>query len=167
MIDRTLVAIAGALLLAGCGGANTSSPKATAAGPYVKAHSVKQLMANVVEVQAQLFWRSAGSITDANGQQELAPAGDEGWQATRSAAATVAEMGNLLMTPLYAEGRGEDWTKFAQAMVRSGMRAERAAAERNSDAVFETGGALYETCQGCHQVYIKDPASPAQPATPS
>lgn len=165
MIRRLFIALAGAALLTGCGGsAGTSDKEAEAAGgPYVRAHSIRDLMANVVEVQAQVYWRSAGAISDEKGIRDLTPTTDEAWLATRSAAATVTEMGNLLMTPLYAEGRGDDWMQFSKALVEIGMRAEKAAADKNSDAVFEVGGTMYNVCQACHQVYPpKEVPTPGQ-----
>ena len=167
-------AIAATILLAGCSsktpepaakpGAAASS--ATPAPAYVQAHTLKALMANVVDPQAQIFWHSSGSISDAKGTRDLTPTTEEGWRATRSAAATVTEMGNLLMTPQYAKGHGEDWIQLAQALVQTGMKAEKAAADRNSDAIFETGGTLYEVCSACHQAYPPPVPATVAPAGP-
>jgi hypothetical protein len=168
MLNRNVIVIAGAMLFASCGTqpANESAD-AVAAGanngqPYVRAHSIQELMANIVEVQAQVFWGSSGWVVDETGEHDLTPTTDERWLATRSAAATVAEMGNLLMTPLYAQDRGKDWIQFSQALVQVGMRAEKAAVDRNTDAIFETGGTMYRVCQACHQVYIKGNLPPVQ-----
>ena len=87
------------------------------------------------------------------GEHDIRPQTDEDWRTTRVAAASITEYGNLLMTPLYAEGRGEDWTDFARGLVEIGMRAEQAAIDRNPDAVFEVGDNLYNVCAGCHQLY--------------
>jgi hypothetical protein len=173
MIKRHAAALAATILLAGCGNrtpdsAATAKPDAQTAAPaplYVRAHTLKALMANVVDPQAQIFWHSSGSVSDATGDHDLTPTTDEGWNKTRSAAATVTEMGNLLMTPLYAKGRGEDWIQLSQALVQTGMKAEKAAADHNSDAVFETGGTLYEVCSACHQAY--PPPVPPPPVMPA
>lgn len=169
MIRRRLATVTAILLIAGCArkspdAAPTTKQDSVAGAPaaaYVQAHSLQALMANVVDPQAQVFWHSSGTLTDAKGQHDLTPTTEEGWRATRSAAATVAEMGNLLMTPLYAKGRAEDWIQLSQALVQVGMKAEKAAADRNADAVFETGGTLYEVCSACHQAY----PPPIPPAT--
>lgn len=151
MIERYIIPVAGGLLLAGCGGQSKTSE---GGGPaYVRAHDIKELMATIVQPQADIFWKSAGSVTDEKGQHDLTPTTEEGWLATRSAAATVSEMGNLLMTPLYAEGRGDDWMRFSKDLVEIGRRAEKAAADHNSDAIFEVGGTMYNVCSACHQVY--------------
>lgn len=157
-----IVAAAGAALLAGCS-------KAEEEPNFVKAHDIKQLMATVVQPQADVFWRSAGSITDENGTVDLTPTTDEGWLRTRSAAATVSEMGNLLMTPQYAKGRGEDWMEFSRSLVEVGMKAEKAAVDRDSEAIFEVGGHMYNVCKACHQVYppaeVEGPAPESQPSS--
>jgi len=76
----------------------------------------------------------------------------------------VSEMGNLLMTPQYAAGRGEDWLQFSRSLVEIGQRAEKAAIDRNSDAIFETGGTMYNVCSACHQAY--PPKAPPAAAAP-
>ena len=164
--------VAGALLASGCwnpGGGEDAASLAEKAGadggtaPFIRAHTLKALMANVVDPQAKLFWRSSGSVSDETGSRDLTPTTDEGWLATRSAAATVAEAGNLMLTPLYTHGRGVDWIPFAQALVKAGVAAEKAAADRDSDAVLETGGAIYEACSACHLVYPPAPGTTAKP----
>jgi len=159
-----LVSVLALMALTACNGAGKQP--AEPAATFVKAHDVKQLMAVVVQPQADVFWRSAGSVTDETGEHDLTPTTDAGWLATRSAAATVAEMGNLLMTPQYAQGRGEDWMQFSKSLVEIGQRAEKAAADRNSDAIFETGGTMYNVCSACHQAYPPkaDPAATAPKA---
>jgi len=146
-----LMLLAGAALLAGC---NRQAADDGAAKPsYVKVHDIKQLMATVVQPQADVFWKSSGSVSDEKGTHDLTPTTDEGWLRTRSAAATVTEMGNLLQTPLYAEGRKKDWIEFSKALVEIGKRAEKAAADKNSDAMFEVGATMYDVCTACHQMY--------------
>lgn len=150
--DRAAIWTAACLALAALAGCNKEEP-AQPAPPLIRAHDIRQLMAIVVQPQADVFWRSAGSVSDETGIHDLTPTTDEGWLATRSAAATVAEMGNLLMTPLYAEGRGDDWIQFSKALVEIGRKAELAAVDRNSDAIFEVGGTMYNVCSACHQAY--------------
>ncbi len=155
-MKRMIVAAAALALMTGCQKAEEKAPT------FVKAHDIKQLMATVVQPQADVFWKSSGTITDANGTIDLTPTTEEGWLRTRSAAATVTEMGNLLMTPQYAEGRREDWMAFSRSLVEIGMKAEKAAVDRDSDAIFEVGGTMYNVCTACHQVY--PPAAGEVPA---
>jgi hypothetical protein len=164
MIKRSFIAAGAAALLAACGG--SSEPKQEAPR-FVRAHDIHQLMENVMQPQADVFWRSSGWIVDEKGEHDLTPTTEEGWLATRSAAATVTEMGNLLMTPLYAQGRGKDWMEFSEALVQIGMRAEKAAVDRNSDAIMETGGVMYRVCQSCHEVYLPEPTPEAAANQPA
>lgn len=142
---------------------NQKSGSPEAPPDFVRAHDIHQFMKLVVEPQANVFWNSAGSINDASGEHDLTPTTDEGWLATQSAAATVAESGNLLLTPQFAEGRGEDWKQFSRSLVEIGMIAEKAAVDRNSDEVMEAGATMYNICSACHQVY-NPAARPVQEA---
>ncbi|MBO9581908.1 MAG: hypothetical protein J7498_13535 [Sphingobium sp.] len=151
-----IVAVACLALLTGCKKAEEKAPT------FVKAHDIKQLMATIVQPQADVFWKSAGSYTDATGTHDLRPTTEDAWLRTRSAAATIAEMGNLLMTEQYAKGRGEDWMQFSKSLVEIGQKAEKAAIDRSEDAIFETGGTMYNVCTACHQVY--PPAAGEVPA---
>jgi hypothetical protein len=155
MKRRSLTLFALAALLTGCSRSNESAESgANGTAPYVKVHSLQQLMATVIEPDAQVFWRSSGMVSDTAGTHDLAPTTREGWAAARSSAATVAEMGNLLMTPMYARGRGPDWIAFAGDLVQVGKKAERAAAARNEDAMFAAGAKLGDACSACHQAYL-------------
>lgn len=155
MIRRSLTLFAFTALLAGCGLAEDDSGQgADGRAPYVKAHSLQQLMDTVMEPDAQIFWHSSGAVSDTGGSRDLTPTTAEGWAAAQSAAATVAETGNLLLTPMYSKDRGTDWIEFAQDLVRAGKQAETAAIARDGDAMFETGAKLSEACSACHQAYL-------------
>lgn len=152
MTGRSLTLFAVAALLAGCG----EAPKQPDPGQprYLRVHSAGELMKQVVDPQAQAFWDSVRYVSDATGEHETVPTTDEEWQHTRTAAATVAEMGNLLMTPPYSEGRGEDWMEFSRGLAEAGRGAEKAAADRDVDGVFAAGGDLYAVCSACHMAYL-------------
>jgi hypothetical protein len=152
----SLTLFATATLLAGCSGSDGGEQGAAGEPRYLKAHSAQQLMAQVVQPTAEVFWNSAGFVTDEAGEHDLTPTTDEGWQATRTAAATITEMGNLLMTPVFAEDRGTDWIEFSRALVEVGQKAEEAAVNRDSEAVFEVGGTMYNVCTACHQAYLPE-----------
>jgi hypothetical protein len=145
-----------AVALSACG---RTPEKTVAVSDYVRAHDIHHLMEVVVEPQADVFWNSAGTITDATGEHDLTPTTDVGWLATQSAAATIAEVGNLLMTPQFAEGRGGDWNQFAKSLVEIAIAAEKAAVDRNAGAVMEVGATMDTVCEACHQVYLPGAAS--------
>lgn len=161
MIKRGFIAVIFAALLAGCGG-QSDTDVADENTAQTSDPIIKELMRDTVEVQAQIFWASAGWIMDEEGEHDLTPTTDEGWQKTQDAAATVGKMGALLMSPEYSEGRGDDWTQFSEALVEISKRAEQAAIDRDSDAVFETGGTMYRVCKSCHQSYMPDDPPPSE-----
>lgn len=149
MRHKEIMACAASLALAACGAETGEAEHDT----YIQAHSTQELMAHVIEPTAQVYWKSSGYVVDETGEHDLTPTTDEGWLATRTSAATITEMGNLLMSPLYSEGRGDDWIEFAQALVKVGQQAEQAAIDRDGEAVMEVGGTVYNVCTACHQIY--------------
>ena len=142
MNKRTLIALAGAALLAGCN-----------QGPPTPDKTVQQLMADDVQPTAEVFWDSVQFISDETGDHDIKPETDADWKRTRDAATKLGEFGELLKTPGYAEGRGADWVTFANSLIEVSRLAEQAADSRDPDKVFEVGGTVYNVCSACHQVY--------------
>ena len=134
------------LAVAGC--SKKASPT-----PFNTATTIKELMAGVVDPQAQVFWHSSGAVDTESGSQLLTPTTKEGWAAAENAMTAVAESGNLLMLPGRARDDG-DWIKFSKAMTDSALAGRAAVRAKNADKMFETGAALYETCSACHQKYL-------------
>ena len=111
-------------------------------------------MEHVVQPQADILWSAAGSISDEDGLRYLRPTTEEGWAAVVSSAATISEMGNVLMTPPYAEGKGEDWIAYSRGLVELGKRNEQAlAAQADEEELMTLGGELYNVCKACHEKY--------------
>ncbi len=144
---------AGALtvLLLGATGCSTEAEVEAAAGyqPNLEMHD---FMGWVLDPHADVIWSSAGTITTFEGVQDLAPTTQEGWDAVRTAAATIAELGNVLQIPGYSEG--EDWNEYAQGLSRTGMLLIEAAEQKDDQKVFDYGGQLYNVCVACHQLYM-------------
>lgn len=161
MNKSNLIALASALALASCGGGEAAGEAEAEADRA----AIMDFMENTVQPTAEVYWGSAGWIVDEEGEHDLTPTTEEGWAATLKSTQELQAQGELLLTPLYAEGRGEDWTTFAQAMIDVSKQAEQTAIDRDSDAIFETGGILYNVCRGCHTAYapeeppIDDPAA--------
>ena len=162
-------------------GQSPFTPSLHAAPPYKPVHDVLWLMENVVQPSAEVFWGSAGFVIDATGEHSLRPTTDEAWADVVTHAAIVAEMGNLLMTPIYAADKGDDWIQFAGSLVEIGMRAQAAAESRDEEMIFDVGATMDAVCEACHTVYIdpnriyppvgvpdmiSDDAAPAPDATP-
>ncbi|MEX2327237.1 MAG: hypothetical protein WD558_05875, partial [Pseudomonadales bacterium] len=111
-----------------------------------------QTMALVLEPAADVIWDSAGFVSTQDGEVDLAPTTDEGWFAVQQAAAVVTETGNLLLMPGRAVD-SQDWAEISRGLVAAGERAMAAAEAQDAEALFNVGGALYNVCLSCHQLY--------------
>jgi hypothetical protein len=112
----------------------------------------KQLMDWIIDPNSDVIWGAAGTITTAEGVEDLAPTTQEGWDAVRNSAAMLAETGNLLKMP--GHSRGEDWDEIAGGLTRTAVLLIDAAEQKNDQQVFDYGGQLYNVCVACHQRYL-------------
>lgn len=127
---------------------------------YTAVADMPELMAHVLEPNAQVYWRAVGWIIDAEGEHELRPESEEDWLAVENAAFVVAEAGNLLMM----DGRALDdgpWMTMSQALIDIGRRAVEVAEERNEQAVFDVGAEMYFVCTQCHATYALETLRPS------
>lgn len=142
----TIAALA-TLALAGCNQAEEAPPLGSA----------QQMMAQEMQPTAEVFWQSVGSASElVDGEpvfREWQPETDAEWEEVRAAAAHLGELGEVLMTPAYAESRGDNWTAYAQGLVDVSVQAQEAAAAQDAEAVFEVGGTIYSVCSACHRMY--------------
>ncbi len=145
MLRRLLLTIAVGATLAAC-----EAPPPPP--PYVSVTELPEVMNWILDPAADVLWDSAGAIITEAGTEDLAPTTDAGWDHARNNAATVAEVGNLLMLPHLAKDR-RDWIEIAQGLVRAGVAARDAATAHDADALFEAGANLYNVCVSCHQLY--------------
>lgn len=139
MIRRKLTLFVFGLALAGCQG----EPDA----------SVKDYMAGEVQPTAEIYWNAVQYISDEQGDHEIFPRNNAEWEDVRQAAVRLGEMGAELKEPKYAEGRGAAWIDFADGLIEVSAQAEKAAADKSTEAVFEVGGTVYSVCSACHQAY--------------
>ena len=154
--DRFAVALALALwlMVAGCG------QPAETESPVREVGDVREVMDWVLDPAADALWGATGYVITADGEEDLTPTTDEGWAAVRHGAAVLAESGNLLLMPHLMptdEPGPAPWIEFAHGMSDIAQRAIEAADNRDSEALFEIGGHLYNVCVACHQVYARMP----------
>jgi hypothetical protein len=135
-------------LLAAC--AEPAEP--TQAAGYEPIVNTQQFMDWIIDPNADVIWGSAGSIATLEGVEDLAPTTQEGWDAARNAAATLAEVGNLLQIP--GHSRGEDWNEIARGLTATAVLLIDAAENKNDQQIFDYGGQLYNVCVACHQLYM-------------
>jgi len=138
------------LAVVGLLGACSESPQ----GPD---KTVQQLMAEDVQPTAEIYWNAVGHVSELiDGEvvnRDFRPETEADWQRIRDAATHMIELANLLKTPAYTEGRGEDWVQISDSLAEVGKLAEAAADSRDPDRVFEVGGTMYNVCSACHQIY--------------
>jgi hypothetical protein len=153
---RTLLIPLCAMLLTACGSAEPPAAASATTGsngpPFHPVTSVKELMNWVIDPNADMVWQSVGTIVTEAGKEEIQPVTDEQWATIRNSAVTVAEAGNLLMM----KGRAFEeaaWMGYARAMTDTAMAAVQATEAKDKDALFDAGGALYESCTNCHSKY--------------
>ena len=154
-----LIALAPLALLASC----SQEPAALSHG------TPQQFMANEVDPTAKAYWAEVGAVSELiDGEpvyREYQPETDAEWQALADSAVKLRELGAVLASPEYSEGRGPDWLDFAQGLQDVSRRAEQVALDHDPDAVLEVGGTIYNVCSACHQAY---PATAPEPgATPA
>ena len=161
-MQRTaLILIALATALAGCGGPDQAAPSkqdsaaADLAPSYRPVVDIHHTMVWILEPPADVIWDSAGWIITAEGTTDLTPTTDEGWNAVIQAGASLAEAGNLLMIP--GRSMGADWDEYASGLSSAAELAIQAGLNRDSDALFDAGGRIYQVCRACHnQYWVKD-----------
>lgn len=144
---RTIAAGLAVMALGACDSEPELPPEGTA----------QQLMAQEMQPTAEVYWDAVGASSELiDGEpvfREWAPETDEEWEAVRAAAERLGELGELLLTPAYADGRGDDWQAYAQGLVDVSAQAQEAAVSKDPEAVFAVGGTIYTVCSACHRMY--------------
>jgi len=147
-----IVAISAVALLAGCG----SEESTTSDAPYQPTLEMMETMNWILDPAADVVWGSSGWDITEDGEKELWPTTEEGWNNLIHASAVITESGNLLMIPGRKEGvdgRGQDWNAYSQALIDTGELLIKASQERDKQAIFDIGGDLYRICLACHTRY--------------
>jgi hypothetical protein len=129
--------------------------------PPIKAvATLEEVMHHMVIPNAQVVWKSVGTIYTPGKVEEIQPRTEEEWLNVEASATILTEAGNLLMMQGRAIDRGP-WIERAKALREAGASLHQAAKARDVAAVFERGGHLFDACQGCHFQYRfeKDPST--------
>lgn len=143
----------GLLLLVLGLGACSAEINITDEPPYRAITDTRTFMNWILDPSADVIWGASGWIITEAGEQDLTPTTQEGWDAVRNAAATIAESGNLLMMPGHAM-EGDDWIEISQGLTATAELLIDAAERKDSEAIFNLGGTLYNVCVSCHQLYV-------------
>jgi hypothetical protein len=173
-----LAALLVALTAVGCQqAAEQKAEPASDLPPFVTDVTIKDLMLNVVDTNADVVWLSVTTVASDKGLVETRPKTDEEWARVKAGAITLAEAANLLMVPGRRVARpGEksetpgvelepeemdkliaaDRPKFyehAKALHNAAMLAAAAADQKDADKIFEIGETIEMACENCHRMY--------------
>jgi hypothetical protein len=90
-----------ALLLgaSGCRAAGEPAAAEPSMPPFATELTIKDLMLNVIDTNADVVWLSVTTVASAEGLVETRPRNDEEWAKVKAGAITLAEAANLLMMP--------------------------------------------------------------------
>lgn len=151
-----IAALLAVVLMPSCDSGGAATP------PFTPVASIHDLMHDVIYPHAETYWEAVGTIIDAEGVHEIRPEGEDEWEKVVQSAFTLAEAGNLLMM----EGRAKDsgpWMGYAKALIDAAAKGIEAANIRDEEAVFDTGGEIYNACNNCHEQYWEKPPSAMRP----
>ena len=119
---------------------------------YEEGSEVHDLMAYVLDPAAEAIWDSAGFVITEEGETNLAPTNQEGWDKVKYGAKVISESSYLLSMPERAVDQAQ-WVALSMALKGMGEKAFKAAENEDSEALFEIGAELYQICVACHQIY--------------
>ena len=148
-VPVAVLVFTGLLSLAGCD--QPATEVAQDQPDYAPVASHHEVMEWVLDPAADVIWDSAGFVITLEGEEDLAPTQDEGWENVVRNATVLAESANLLMMPGHTAGA--DWDEFAVALRDRSQLAIAAAHARDADTLFDVGGEIDQVCRACHEQY--------------
>lgn len=174
----TLIAV-GVLPLARCSRADAPPPPAAAAPSPDALYSVKELMENIVDPEADFIFDSVSITINEQGATENRPTTDEQWMRVQRSAYILAEAANMLkmqrhmapaddpthknpvdgpeLPPLEIEKRvNRDralWNKHADDLQAEAKKVLAIVKARDADQLYEAGSSLDVACENCHLEY--------------
>ena len=167
------VSLAGAIVLSGC----SAKPEATqppAAPVFTPVLSVKELMENIVDPQADYVFDAVGSDISHNAVVDIKPTTDEDWIKIQRGAYVLAESSNLLkmtrkmapdgvgnvapggpeLTPSQIEAKVKEnpalWNSHADTLRAEALKVIDIVKARDADKLLAAGSAIDQACEACH-----------------
>ena len=167
------VALAGAIVLSGCS-AKPEAPQPPAAPVFTPVLSVKELMENIVDPQADYVFDAVGSDISHNAVVDIKPTTDEDWIKIQRGAYVLAESSNLLkmtrkmapdgvgnvapggpeLTPSQIEAKVKEnpalWNSHADTLRAEALKVIDIVRARDADKLLAAGSAIDQACEACH-----------------
>jgi len=184
LMTALMTALPLAALLTSCSEQPATPPQTTSpnmapveATTYDISLSIREIMATLVDINADAIWNSVKVVSDSNGIIEYVPETDEDWASLRANAIGIIEGSNALMmpgrkvAPPGAQGEFPDyeftpeeveaklaadrlsWVGFARGLQNAAKNVLGAIDARDTDKLSEYGANLDEACEACHANY--------------
>lgn len=151
MIMRVSSMLAACLAIAGCHKEPPPAPPLPPAAPAAPAGPTFEPIATVKQVMQAITVPASNIVF---GVAAEVPADDAAWLTVENSAIAVAESANLLMMEPRAVDQ-QNWREHALAMLEAAKTVAEAARMKDAEKVGEISNTLYETCEACHQQYMK------------
>ena len=143
---------------------------------YRPTTTIRDLMDGMIDPAADTIWNSVSTTITKKGKEEKAPHTDEEWGTVRHSAIELLEASNLLQIPgrhvampgqrneqgielqpeqieaLINQDR-QAWITLAHGLHDAATQALHAAEAKDPAKVLETGDAIDNACEHCHQTY--------------
>lgn len=146
-----------AALLTACSPAKPAGPKISAQAKFNSDLPMTEFMGHFVDPAAFMYWKASGTEITEQGERDLSPTTDEGWDVPVSGATMLMEAGNALQLPGRVRAPEADWIKYSQMLTERAAIARAAAEKHDKKGVFEEGGRVYEVCVACHEQFVIQP----------
>lgn len=166
----TLVSALGCVLLSG------TCAKPAPEAEYRPTTTIRDLMDGLVDPSADTIWNSVSTTITKKGKEEKAPHTEEEWATVRHGAIALQEASNLLQIPgrhvampgqrneqgielqpeqieaLINQDR-KKWITLAHGLHDAATQALQATQAKDPAKVLESGDAIDNACEHCHQTY--------------
>lgn len=118
---------------------------AVSAGVFA-AESPLQATANMSELMTRIIQPTSDAVFYVS---RFPPEDDAAWREMEDRTLMLAESANLLLIPGYVQD-SDQWLQDTLLMRDAAVAAWEAARSRDIDALMDLNGALYESCESCH-----------------
>jgi hypothetical protein len=155
-----------------CGSCAKAKPEAE----YRPTTTIRDLMDGMVDPAADTIWNSVSTTITKKGTEEKAPHTDEDWGTVRHSAIALVEASNLLQIPgrhvalpgqkneqgielqpeqieTFINQDRQAWITLAHGLHDAATQALHAAEAKDPAKVLESGDAIDNACEHCHQKY--------------
>ncbi len=177
-LECAVIMAVAALVATGCRPQGTQA--ATAAPVELKGIvSVKELMENIVDPQADYIFDAVAVDVDTKGAVETKPTTDEDWLKVQRGAMILVEASNLLKLPRRIAPLGDKnnsggasapelspeqiqakvdqdrtlWNKYSDGLREAALNTVKVARARDAEALFNVGSEIDKACENCHLEY--------------